>query len=680
MTPDVHPGPDPECAYLIFPKLHAGAEGNFAAMSDFGVPMFRRLKIASKLLTGFGAILLLLVGISALATISAVRSKDALESVAKLKGDEVLEQRVEKRVFEARMHFWIALGSGDAKHWNKSGESFAVADEWLNDLLASTTNADRNGKAQQMSELVKTYRKLANRLRFSQQQDGALSADDIKNATADAAKIEDSMTLLGEELSTEYKDAAEMTVAEAKESASFVQTLILWTGIAGIALGILLSLAFTRSIGRPIIAITQIMKSLATGNLDVSLAHAGDRNEIGEMAKAVLVFRDAAIEKARLEEEAAKQRLYADDERGRNEQGQREAIARERATVADSIGAGLSKLAAKDLTYRMSQEIPEAYRKLQADFNAAIGQLEEAMLGVIGSADAIHSGSQEISAATSDLSRRTEQQAASLEETAATLDQVTATARKAAESTIHARKVVATAQGDAQKSGEVIRNAVAAMGAIEKSSQQISQIIGVIDEIAFQTSLLALNAGVEAARAGDAGRGFAVVATEVRALAHRSAEAAKEIKGLISTSTTQVSHGVALVAETGKSLERIMAQVSEINNVVAEIASGAKEQSTALEEVNSAINQMDQVTQQNAAMVEQSTAASHALAEETEQLSLLIGQFQVGRPDEDSDQIRRQLRELAPHAFAAKSSVANGAHAEAIDAPRRSDRALPAVG
>ncbi len=383
------------------------------------------------------------------------------------------------------------------------------------------------------------------------------------------------------------------------------------------------------------------MKSLATGDLNVSLANAADRNEIGEMAKAVLVFRDAAIEKARLEEEAAKQRIHADNERGRSEEGQRDAIAQERAIVADSIGAGLSKLAAKDLTYRMSRDIPEAYRQLQMDFNAAISQLEEAMLGVIGSADAIHSGSQEISSATADLSRRTEQQAANLEETASTLDEVTAAAKKAADGTLHARKVVANAQGDAQKSEEVMRKAAAAMGAIEKSSQQISQIIGVIDEIAFQTNLLALNAGVEAARAGDAGRGFAVVASEVRALAQRSADAAKEIKGLISTSTTQVDFGVKLVAETGKSLERIMAQVTEINNVVADIASGAKEQATALEGVNAAINQMDQVTQQNAAMVEQSTAASQALSQETEQLAGLIGEFQVGRAGEEAAPIRR---------------------------------------
>jgi methyl-accepting chemotaxis protein len=210
-----------------------------------------------------------------------------------------------------------------------------------------------------------------------------------------------------------------------------------------------------------------------------------------------------------------------------------------------------------------------------------------------------------------------------------------------------------------------VRQAVEAMDAIAKSAQQISQIIGVIDEIAFQTNLLALNAGVEAARAGDAGRGFAVVASEVRALAQRSAEAAKEIKGLISASTTQVDHGVKLVAETGKSLERIMAQVTEINDVVAEIAAGAKEQATGLDEVNTAINQMDQVTQQNAAMVEQSTAASHSLSQETVQLSGLIGQFQVGRPAGE-DSMRRELQKVAPHAFRqpAKPAAAAGARAE----------------
>jgi methyl-accepting chemotaxis protein len=203
------------------------------------------------------------------------------------------------------------------------------------------------------------------------------------------------------------------------------------------------------------------------------------------------------------------------------------------------------------------------------------------------------------------------------------------------------------------------------MGAIEKSSQQITHIIGVIDEIAFQTNLLALNAGVEAARAGDAGRGFAVVASEVRALAQRSAEAAKEIKGLISTSTAQVSQGVVLVGETGKSLERIMTQVVEINSVVAEIAAGAKEQANAIEEVNATINQMDQVTQQNAAMAQQSTAASRSLREEAERLAVLIDEFHVARA-EGADAVRREAQKSAPPAPAPTHRAAPSAPRSAV--------------
>jgi methyl-accepting chemotaxis protein len=247
----------------------------------------------------------------------------------------------------------------------------------------------------------------------------------------------------------------------------------------------------------------------------------------------------------------------------------------------------------------------------------------------VTSTSAIHSGTNEISSASDDLSRRTEQQAVSLEETAAASDEITATVEKSAENAKHAREVVASADSDAKKSAVVVRRAVEAMDAIAKSSGQIGQIIGVIDEIAFQTNLLALNPGVEAARAGDAGRGFAVVASEVRALAQRSADAAKEIKGLISTSTTQVDFGVKLVAETGKSLKRIIAQVTEINGVVAEIPAGALEQATGLQQVDTAIDQMDQTTQQNATMVEES-GASHSLSQETTQLSSLIDRFQLG--------------------------------------------------
>jgi methyl-accepting chemotaxis protein len=302
----------------------------------------------------------------------------------------------------------------------------------------------------------------------------------------------------------------------------------------------------------------------------------------------------------------------------------------DRVRAVNGIAAGLTELADNNLEYRIDTTFMPAFEKLRMDFNGSLEKLQQAMLKIAASTSAIHSGAQEVSAASDDLSKRTEQQAAGLEETAATLDEITSTVKKSAEGANHAQQAVATADEDAKKSSLVVRQAVEAMDAIAKSAQQINQIIGVIDEIAFQTNLLALNAGVEAARAGEAGRGFAVVASEVRALAQRSADAAKEIKGLISASTTQVDNGVKLVAETGKSLERIMSQVTEINNIITGIAAGAKEQAAGLEQVNIAINQMDQVTQQNAAMVEETTAASHSVSRETTQLSDLVGQFKVG--------------------------------------------------
>ena len=272
----------------------------------------------------------------------------------------------------------------------------------------------------------------------------------------------------------------------------------------------------------------------------------------------------------------------------------------------------------------------EAYETLRGNLNGAMGELQDLVRSIVTNTAAIRSGADEITQASDDLSRRTEQQAVSLEQTAAALDQITATVRKTAEGAKHARGVVSRTRTDAEQSGEVVRQAVAAMSGIKQSSQQITQIIGVIDEIAFQTNLLALDAGVGAARAGDAGRGFAVVASEVRALAQRSAGAAKEIKALISTSTQQMGAGVKLVGETGQALGRIVKQVSEVTTAVSEIAASVQEQATALHEVNTAINQMDEVTQQNAAMVEQSTAASHALAQETAELVRLTERFQIG--------------------------------------------------
>lgn len=298
-------------------------------------------------------------------------------------------------------------------------------------------------------------------------------------------------------------------------------------------------------------------------------------------------------------------------------------------TDLTEIGAGLARLAANDLTTPIASPFSPAFEQLRLDFNEAHQSLCSAFSGFSGSIGVIQSGSSEISLAAADLSRRTEQQAASLEETAAALDQITATVRRTAEGANHAKKVVAKAASDAQQSGSVVREAMSAMSAIEKSSGSITQTISVIDEIAFQTNLLALNAGVEAARAGDAGKGFAVVASEVRALAQRSAEAAKEIQALIASSSAHVRAGVDLVGQTGRALNRISEQVAEANGIVCEIAASAGEQATGLSQVNTAVNEMDKITQQNAAMVEEATAASQALAQEAEALASLVGQFKV---------------------------------------------------
>jgi len=343
---------------------------------------------------------------------------------------------------------------------------------------------------------------------------------------------------------------------------------------------------------------------------------------VSVLLKAVMLDMDLAIS-TYLEE--------LDEQRVKTEQARQEAE-RNQASALQALTAALERLAQGDLRTRIDQPLAPEFDKLKADFDKTVAKLQQAMSTIQLNAGAISSGTQQISVAAEDLSRRTEQQAASLEETAAALEEITATVKNAARGAAHAREVVTTAKGSAAQGGTVVKAAIDAMGNIDKSSEQIGEIIGVIDEIAFQTNLLALNAGVEAARAGDAGRGFAVVASEVRALAQRSANAAKQIKTLISTSGAQVKEGVSLVADTGRSFDAIASQVADIDTVVSNIASGAQQQVEALQEVNAAVSEIDRVTQQNAAMAEEATAASQSLAEKTTELERLLQTFQLERP------------------------------------------------
>ena len=464
------------------------------------------------------------------------------------------------------------------------------------------------------------------------------SADLGLQSMNDAAKmmmveIDPQITQLNEDINAFNNAHSQATKALASKAAKEAAANAVFAVLFGlIAAGGALLLALwigSRKIAAPLVATAKTMEVLAQGGVDVAVTGADRKDEVGAMARSVQVFKDNAV--ALRTAEAAQQRAgaQAEAERRRNQEIA-DALAREQAFVMEAIATGLARLSEGDLTYRLDQAFPEAYNRLRLDFNGAIAQLEEAMGAIVHAASGIGAGSDEIASAADDLSRRSEQQAASLEETAAALDEITATVKRASGGANEASKVVGSTRADAERSSIVVRNAVEAMNQIEKSSQSIGQIIGVIDEIAFQTNLLALNAGVEAARAGEAGRGFAVVAQEVRALAQRSADAAKEIKTLISTSSQQVNEGVSMVGQTGEALRAIVAKVGEIDALVSEIAASSQEQATGLNQVNAAVNQMDQTVQQNAAMVEQSTAASHALKGEAGNLMRMIGKFRVG--------------------------------------------------
>ena len=522
---------------------------------------------------------------------------------------------------------FVASGAADFEAKYKAG-SDALA-EGLQRLEKADTDHDYDAVIPELR---------AQTLAFQRNADGlmALARDPARRAEAAVAVATGARLDAFRATAAKIRDGETRQLAERTVQTGRAFRSAYWSFVIGGGAALSVALAFgwllARSLGAPVVAMTEAMGRLAAGQDDVEVPATGRGDEIGRMAQAVLAFKQAAVQKRAAEADAAAQRDAADAERRRNAQIQADA-ARSQTVVAEALAQALSSLSAGDLTARVAAAFPPEYEQLKRDYNGAVARLEETLRVVVANAASIGSGAGEISRAADDLSRRTEQQAASLEETAAALDQITVTVRKTAEGALRARGTVEAARREAEQNGQVVDRAVQAMSAIESSAAQISQIIGVIDEIAFQTNLLALNAGVEAARAGESGRGFAVVASEVRALAQRSAGAAKEIKDLISDSSKQVSDGVELVGATGEVLRRIVGQVAEITDVVVEIAASAQEQSVGLNQINTAVNQMDQSTQQNAAIVERSANASHALAADATELAKLTAQFRLGETE-----------------------------------------------
>lgn len=440
-------------------------------------------------------------------------------------------------------------------------------------------------------------------------------SDKLKEATSSLVELDVSGSNKAAELSKETFASIEFYLLAA-------------IGLAGLL--VLGAVAFVlKSIANPIAGITVSMRRLAEGDTGSEIPFADRADEVGSMAAAVEIFRQAAITNKRLALDAEENRNKAEADRVAA-QKQAEEDASERLRIATAgLAAGLKRLAAGDLAFQLNEAFAPDFEVLRHDFNQSVTQLGATLRAISESIGTIDEGTREISSGASDLSKRTEQQAASLEETAAALEQITANVSNSSKRTEETRAVATEANRSAGVSAEVVSHAEEAMERIETSSQQISNIISVIDEIAFQTNLLALNAGVEAARAGEAGKGFAVVAQEVRELAQRSASAAKEIKGLIQNSSKEVESGVKLVRDTGQALKTIGGFITQINQHMDSIATSAKEQSIGLSEVNVAVNQMDQTTQQNATMVQQSTAASDSLAQEAQKLRELVAQFRL---------------------------------------------------
>ncbi|MBB3918720.1 methyl-accepting chemotaxis protein [Rhizobium fabae] len=412
-----------------------------------------------------------------------------------------------------------------------------------------------------------------------------------------------------------------------EQTVSSATTVTLAVSGVLIAIGLALSYYLGRLISSAVRAMAAKMERLAHGEDLAEIEGANNGHELGAMARSLMVFQETKHAKTAADIAAERARLAAEDQRQQQE-GQRMADADAMEFAFRQISKGLDALSAGDLTARIG-DVDARYSIIRDRFNSSAASLESAFDAVVQAVSTIRSGLGEISTATNDLARRTEQQASSLEETVAALSEVTRGVNGMAEGAGRANDAVTTTRVTAEKGGEIVNHAISAMNEIQNSSARIESIIGVIDEIAFQTNLLALNAGVEAARAGEAGKGFAVVAQEVRELAQRSANAAKEIKHLISTSSDQVDVGVKLVGESGASLEQIVWHISTMSATVTEIAASARDQAFSLREVSAAGDQMDKVTQQNAAMVEQTTAAAQSLAHETDRLAALIGRFKT---------------------------------------------------
>jgi methyl-accepting chemotaxis protein len=605
------------------------------------------LSVARKLIVGAGCLIALLLCSSIVSSMNSLRAQSEVRGLVREEDSHALVNHFAAAFATARAHVWRALGAGQPQYWAQADAALDAAAADLGRLETLTT-PDRGDDVKALAPDIAAYKDVLAGLRKFESFNDAINIDRGQDLLNQGETVAADILERAEALGKRYDAAAVAVETQSQSAAARALQIVVWLTVGSMLGALVFAFLLMRSIRRPISDITTVAGALARGDFAAAVPHLDERNEFGELARAFEALKTAGAERDRLQSASGRERSEVERERERRAAETAE-IARELENAFAALGHGLHRLAEGDLGIRLDAAFPAKFGRIREDFNQAAAKLGVAVGAVAAGAGAIRRGADEIAGVSADLKQRTERQAASLEEAAAALGEINQTVQNAAQSAKHAAGIVANANSDAQSGAGVVTEAVAAMDAIAKSSRQIGQIIGVIDEIAFQTNLLALNAGVEAARAGESGKGFAVVASEVRGLAQRSAEAAKEIKTLISASGGEVARGVEMVSRSGQALQRIITQVGEINGVVAAMAASAEEQANGVREVNLAVDEMDKATQQNAGMVDQAAAASRSLSQETSRLVAMVEQFRL---DGAQSSLRGALQEAAPHAFA----------------------------
>ncbi len=532
---------------------------------------------------------------------------------------EAKAMSLETSILRQNSQFRGFLVTGDETYLKSYYEGRDEYDETVVELNGLLTDADKRALVEQSRVATVAWRaNWGDRMIAMVRAGGREEAAQAVRDAGKAVLVSDAVLPLRE---LREGEAALTARNMAQQEAAIIALIV--GSIALIAIAMVLSAMLSKLIARPITTLTSAMGQLAAGDNDI-VVDADRKDELGDMARAVLVFRDTALAKA--EADAAK--MEADRAKAAAERNKAEADQAQR-QVVDALDTALEALAAGDLTHVISTPFAPEYERLRKAYNVAVQGLEESLAGVAGSAESVRMGATQICHASEHLSQRTEQQASTLQETTTATNQVTDMVGGTARSASEARTAITMANGDAADGRAIVEQAISAMDAIKVGSQEISEIIAMIDGIALQTNLLALNAGVEAARAGETGRGFAVVAGEVRELARRTVDAAKDIKELISKSSEDVKQGVDRVAETGEMLARVVSRIGDANTLVVNIAHGAQTQAENMKQVNGAVASMDRSTQQNAAMAEEATAAARILSTEADELATLVARFRL---------------------------------------------------